>query len=133
MYDKRIGQEFTLDPLGEEWKGYIVRITGGNDKQGFPMMQGVLTTSRVRLLLKAGHSGYRPRREGERKRKSVRGCIVDQTISVLNLVIIKKGMIITCVTLFLTNMTLTIFCLDFCRRRRDGRIDRHDSPSKTGT
>ncbi|CAH6790515.1 Rps6 [Phodopus roborovskii] len=37
-----------------------------------------------------GHSCYRPRRTGERKRKSVRGCIVDANLSVLNLVIVKK-------------------------------------------
>ena len=46
---------------------------------------------RVRLLLSKGHSCYRPRRDGERKRKSVRGCIVDANLSVLALVIIKKG------------------------------------------
>merc|ERR1719209_2672635 len=37
-----------------------MRITGGNDKQGFPMKQGVLTNGRVRLLLNKGHSCYRP-------------------------------------------------------------------------
>lgn len=73
------------------FQGYIVRISGGNDKQGFPMKQGILTNGRVRLLLSAGHSCYRPRRDGERRRKSVRGCIVDANLSVLNLVIIKKG------------------------------------------
>lgn len=72
-------------------QGYVVRISGGNDKQGFPMKQGVLTNGRVRLLLSKGHSCYRPRRTGERKRKSVRGCIVDANLSVLNLVIVKKG------------------------------------------
>jgi len=91
FYDKRISTELPMDSLGDEWKGYIVRISGGNDKQGFPMMQGVLTTSRVRLLLSKKHSCYRPRRDGERKRKSVRGCIVDSNLSVLNLVIVKKG------------------------------------------
>merc|ERR1711923_32746 len=55
------------------------------------MKQGVLTTTRVRLLLDKNHSCYRPRRAGERKRKSVRGCIVDANLSVLALVIIKKG------------------------------------------
>jgi hypothetical protein len=45
----------------------------------------------VRLLLSKGHSCYRPRRDGERKRKSVRGCIVDSNLSVLALVIVKKG------------------------------------------
>jgi len=89
--DKRISAEVPADSLGEEFKGYIVKITGGNDKQGFPMKQGVLTPGRVRLLLSAGHSCYRPRRTGERKRKSVRGCIVSSDLSVLNLVIVKKG------------------------------------------
>ena len=39
-----------------------MRIGGGNDKQGFPMKQGVLTNGRVRLLLKKGESCYRPRK-----------------------------------------------------------------------
>jgi small subunit ribosomal protein S6e len=91
FYEKRMAQEVTAECLGDEWKGYIVRISGGNDKQGFPMKQGILTNSRVRLLLSAGHSCYRARRDGERRRKSVRGCIVDANLSVLNLVIIKKG------------------------------------------
>lgn len=57
-----MGAELPADILGDEWKGYIVRITGGNDKQGFPMKQGVLQPSRVRLLLSDGHSCYRVRR-----------------------------------------------------------------------
>merc|ERR1711998_198696 len=65
--------------------------TGGNDKQGFPMKQGILTNGRVRLLLKKGTTCYRPRKDGERKRKSVRGCIVDGNLSVLSMAIIKKG------------------------------------------
>ncbi|SPP89657.1 40S ribosomal protein S6 [Drosophila guanche] len=91
FYEKRMGQLVEADILGDEWKGYQLRIAGGNDKQGFPMKQGVLTHGRVRLLLKKGHSCYRPRRTGERKRKSVRGCIVDANMSVLALVVIKKG------------------------------------------
>ena len=55
------------------------------------MKQGVLTNTRVRLLLRDGVSCYRTRRVGERKRKSVRGCIVGADLAVLNLVIIKKG------------------------------------------
>lgn len=83
--------EVPADSLGEEWKGYTVKISGGNDKQGFPMKQGVLTNNRVRLLFSKGHSCYRPRRTGERKRKSVRGCITGTDLAVLNLVITKKG------------------------------------------
>ncbi|KAF5378728.1 hypothetical protein D9615_006879 [Tricholomella constricta] len=91
FYDKKIAQEVPGDSLGDEWKGYIFRITGGNDKQGFPMKQGVLLPHRVRLLLSDGHSCYRTRRSGERKRKSVRGCIVGPDIAVLSLVIVKQG------------------------------------------
>lgn len=91
FFDKRMGSEVLADPLGEDWKGYIFKITGGNDKQGFPMKQGVLTNGRVRLLLSKGHSCYRPRRDGERRRKSVHGCIVDANLSVLSLVIVRKG------------------------------------------
>lgn len=57
------------------------------------MKQGVLTNGRVRLLLSKGHSCYRPRRTGERKRKSVRGCFVDANLSALSLIIVKKGLI----------------------------------------
>jgi len=91
FYEKRMATEVEMDTLGDEWKGYVVRIAGGNDKQGFPMKQGVLTSGRVRLLMSKGHSCYRPRRTGERKRKSVRGCIVDSNLSVLALSIVKKG------------------------------------------
>merc|ERR1712111_36314 len=38
-----------------------------------------------------GHSCYRQRRTGERKRKSVGGCIVDGNLSVLSVIIVKKG------------------------------------------
>lgn len=86
-----MSDEISGDPLGDEFKGYVFRITGGNDKQGFPMKQGVLVPQRVSLLLSDGHSCYRARRTGERKRKSVRGCIVGSDITVLSLVIVKQG------------------------------------------
>jgi small subunit ribosomal protein S6e len=91
FYDKRMAQEVDGEVLGDEFKGYIFRIAGGNDKQGFPMMQGVLKAERVRLLMSKGMTYYRPRRVGERKRKSVRGCIIGSDIAVLNLLVVKKG------------------------------------------
>ncbi len=91
LYEKRISQDVLGEDLGEEFAGYIFRISGGNDSQGFAMKQGVLSMGRVRLLLQDGSSGYRIRRTGERKRKSVRGCIVGPDLAVLNLVVKKKG------------------------------------------
>jgi len=91
FYDRKMGQEIDGEALGDEYKGYIFRITGGNDKQGFPMKQGVLVNGRVRLLLKKKTTTYRPRRTGERKRKSVRGCILGPDLAVIALRIVKKG------------------------------------------
>jgi small subunit ribosomal protein S6e len=93
FYEKRIGQEVPLDSVGGDFKGYLVRITGGCDKSGFPMKQGVLTSSRVRLLIPRGSLGFQRwrGRKGERRRKSVRGCIVSSDIAALNLIVTKKG------------------------------------------
>jgi len=91
FWEKRMSQDVEIDALGDEWKGYVVRIGGGNDKQGFPMKQGVLVPYRVRLLLGEGHSCYRQRRTGERRRKSVRGCIVGADIQALHLIVVKQG------------------------------------------
>jgi ribosomal protein S6E (S10) len=80
--------------LLQEFKGYVFKIMGGQDKQGFPMKQGVLTQNRVDLLMKPGDACFRGfgRRKGERRRKAVRGCIVTPELSVLNLCIVKQGM-----------------------------------------
>jgi len=93
FYDKRISAEVEGDSLGDEFKGYIFKIMGGNDKQGFGMKQGVLTNCRVFLLMARGTSGFagHGRRKGERRRKACRGCIVSQDIAVLNLMIVKQG------------------------------------------
>ncbi|XP_045644047.1 40S ribosomal protein S6-like [Ursus americanus] len=91
FYERPMATEVAADALGEDWKDYVVRISGGTDRQGFPRKQGVLTHGRVHPLLSKGHYCYRPRRTGERRRESVWGCIVDANLSVLNLVIVKKG------------------------------------------
>lgn len=77
--------------IGEEFDGYTLRITGGNDKQGFPMKQGILINGRVKILFKKKGTTYRPRRTGERKRKSVRGCICGPDLAVIFLKVLEKG------------------------------------------
>jgi small subunit ribosomal protein S6e len=88
---KRIGTEVSADSLGDNWKNYILKITGGHDKDGFTMKQGILMAGRTRILMSEGHATYRTRRSGERKKKSVRGCIVGHDISALALSIVKQG------------------------------------------
>ena len=42
------------EDVGEEFAGYILKILGGQDKQGFAMKQGVLTQDRVKLMMSKG-------------------------------------------------------------------------------
>jgi len=93
LYDKRLGTEVDGEDLGDEFKGYVFKVMGGQDKQGFPMKQGVLTADRVRLMMAKGDQGCRGygMRKGERYRKSCRGCIISHQIAVLHMVILKKG------------------------------------------
>jgi len=92
FFDKRMGEEVPADPLGEQFKGYVFKITGGMDKEGFAMKQGIMKQGRIRVLLD-GTTGFlhRPKRVGSRKKKSVRGCIVGPDMSCINVVITKKG------------------------------------------
>ncbi|KAH0785443.1 40S ribosomal protein S6 [Histomonas meleagridis] len=91
LYDHRLGQDIDGSILSQQFAGYLFRLGGGFDKQGFPMKQGVLTPRRVRLLLRAGTSCYRPRKDGERKKKAVGGCVISSEISALHLIVLKKG------------------------------------------
>ncbi len=43
------------------------------------------------MLLGEHSTGYRQKREGTKKRKSVRGCVLGPEISSINLVLVKKG------------------------------------------
>lgn len=93
LYDLRLSAEVEGEIISDEFKGYIFKIAGGQDKQGFSMHQGVLTKDRVRLMMAKGDQGCRGfgMRKGERYRKAVRGCIVSQATSVLHMVVVKKG------------------------------------------
>ena len=71
VVDLKIGSEFDGEKiLGEAYKGYVLRITGGTDENGFPMKNGVLRKTRARLLIPPRTCGLRTGREGERKRRS---------------------------------------------------------------
>ena len=93
LNDYRLGNDVDGSIFGDQFKGYTFRLKGGSDKDGFPMVQGVLASSRVSLLIKRGAPGFNTfrGRSGERRRKALRGCIVGSDIAVLNVSIIKSG------------------------------------------
>merc|ERR1712146_667924 len=91
LVDRRMGSEFDGEILGDEFKGYVFKITGGCDNDGFPMKQGILIKGRVRLILEPESIGFICHKDGAHRRKAVRGCIVGTDIAVLSLIIVKKG------------------------------------------
>ena len=84
----RIGEEFDGEVLG--LNGYKLRITGGSDAEGFAMRKDVRGSGRVKALLKKG-PGYKPTKDGERRRKTVRGNQVSDDTVQLNTKITEKG------------------------------------------
>ena len=85
---KKIGEQFSGDIV--ELSGYMLQVTGGTDKDGFPMHPSVKGPVRKRVLLK-GPPGFYPRIKGQRKRKTVRGDTVSQDIIQVNAKVVKKG------------------------------------------
>jgi small subunit ribosomal protein S6e len=88
LFGKKVKETMKGDAIG--LTGYELIITGGSDKQGFPMRADLHGTARKKLLL-AGGIGYKTKEKGIRKRKSVRGNTISEEIAQLNLKVTKKG------------------------------------------
>ncbi len=71
---------------------YELKITGGSDKDGFPMRPDLPGTGRKRILLSGG-VGYRPKEKGVRKKKMVRGKVISKDIVQINVKVVKHGKI----------------------------------------
>jgi small subunit ribosomal protein S6e len=84
----RIGDTFDGGIVG--LPGYELQITGGTDRDGFPMRDDLAGTGRHDVLLARG-PGYRPKRKGERRRKKVRGNTISEVIVQINTKIVKRG------------------------------------------
>jgi len=85
---KKIGDEIDLDFLG--LVGYKGKITGGTDKDGFPMHPAISGPGRKRILLSKPPC-FHPKLKGQRKRKTVRGNTISEDIVQINCKIIQKG------------------------------------------
>ena len=83
-----LGEEINGDIIG--FDGYKLKITGGSDTDGFPMNPSVQGGMRKRILTSGG-IGYKPKRTGMRKRKSVRGNTISEDIYQINMKITQAG------------------------------------------
>ena len=84
----KIGEEFDASNIG--LNGYTLKITGGSDKNGFPMKKDVEGPRRIRSLLSGG-TGFKPNRDGQRRRKTVRGNTISDDIVQISTVVAQKG------------------------------------------
>ncbi|MFQ5758617.1 MAG: 30S ribosomal protein S6e [Candidatus Bathyarchaeia archaeon] len=69
--------------------GYRLRITGGSDKDGFPMRPNVHGGVRTSVILTEG-VGFHASREGERRRKTLRGKTITEDIIQINMKIVES-------------------------------------------
>ena len=83
-----IGDEFDGGIVGLD--GYTLKITGGSDKNGFAMKRDVDGPRRIKSLLTGG-VGYRPKVDGVKRRKTVRGNTVSEDIVQINTIVTKAG------------------------------------------
>jgi small subunit ribosomal protein S6e len=88
LVGKKIGEDFNGDVIG--MSGYVLKITGGTDKDGFPMHPSLKGRSRKKLLLDKP-PGFKPAQKGQRKRKMVRGDTVSEDIVQINVKVTKLG------------------------------------------
>jgi small subunit ribosomal protein S6e len=87
LLGKRVGE--TLDGTALGIQGTKLEITGGSDKDGFPMRRDVHGGVRKEALLGKG-VGFNATKEGERRRKLVRGNTITEDIAQVNLKALKS-------------------------------------------
>lgn len=86
---KKLSEKIEGSHLG--LKGYELEITGGSDKEGFPMRRDVEGIGRKRIFMTKGNIGTRINKKGLRIRKSIAGNTISQLTSQVNLKVIKEG------------------------------------------
>ncbi len=87
LIGRRIGE--IIDGAVVGLPGHKLQITGGSDKDGFPMRRNVHGGVRRKIILSGG-TGFNPKKEGERRRKTVRGNVLTEEIVQVNLKILEK-------------------------------------------
>lgn len=88
LLNMKIGDEF--DGGVVDVPGYRLSISGGSDKDGFPMRKGVHGQARKQILVAEG-PGFYPVMKGMRKKKSIRGEVIASDIAQINVKIVKAG------------------------------------------
>lgn len=87
LIGRKLGE--VIDGSVVKMSGHKLKITGGSDKDGFPMRPNVHGGVRVRAILSEG-VGFHSSRKGERQRKTLRGNVITEEIVQINMKIVEK-------------------------------------------
>ncbi len=87
LLGRRLGEEIDGTTVG--MGGHKLRITGGSDKDGFPMRPDIHGGVKTRAILTNG-VGFHSTRKGERRRKTLRGSVITEEIVQINMKILQK-------------------------------------------
>jgi small subunit ribosomal protein S6e len=87
LIGRKIGE--TIDGSIVGLSGHKVQITGGSDKDGFPMRRNVHGGVRRKIVLSGG-VGFKPKSKGQRRRKTIRGNVITDEIVQINMKIVEK-------------------------------------------
>src|SRR6056297_2119662 len=74
----------------KDGKSHQIQITGGTDKNGFPMRNDLSGSGRRSLLLSKS-KGFHPSEKGLRHKKSIRGNTINQDLVQINMKVDKHG------------------------------------------
>ncbi len=85
---KKMGDSIDGNPLGAA--GYVIKLTGGSDKSGFPMRGDFEGQRKAKLLLSSG-SGFNPTLKGERRKKLVIGNTYTADVMQVNAMVTEYG------------------------------------------
>ncbi|WP_255193277.1 30S ribosomal protein S6e [Natronobeatus ordinarius] len=86
---KSIGDE--VDGSAVSLDGYTLEITGGSDEAGRPLNESVAGPDLDEVLMKERQTGYKPQRDGERRRITVRGRELSDAVAQVNATVTERG------------------------------------------
>jgi len=103
LIGKELGQTFQGKELNPDLEGYEFEITGTSDKSGFTSMENIDGVGLKKVLLsyekgmktRPKHEGKKTRSKkkpkGLRLRKTVRGKVISEAITQINIKVLKEG------------------------------------------
>lgn len=100
LMDKELHDKVNGTDVSPDLEGYELEITGASDKSGFTAMKDVAGAGIKKVLLRYG-KGMHKKPKGDKKkntatgglrlRKTVRGKVISENISQINMKVVKEG------------------------------------------